>query len=75
MALRNLAAEMKRYQICNRDIQALLSCSDKTVINKLSGSSEFSIYEAMKLRDSFFPSMRIEYLFAREAESPEDMVS
>lgn len=68
MGLRNLVAEMARYQVRNTDIQLLLSCSEKTVANKLSGSSEFSIAEAIKLRDSFFPSMRIEYLFAREGE-------
>ena len=55
MGLRNLVAEMARYQVRNTDIQLLLSCSEKTVANKLSGSSEFSIAEAIKLRDSFFP--------------------
>lgn len=75
MALRNLAAEMKRYQVRNIDIQTLLSCSEKTVTNKIAENSFFSINEAMAIRNRFFPGLQLEYLFAREAESPEDMVS
>lgn len=63
--MRNLSAEMVRYGVSNTDIQALLSCSDKTVRNKLSGATEFSVDEATKIRDKFFPSLRIEYLFAK----------
>lgn len=41
MALRNLAAEMARYQVRNTDIQSLLSCSEKTVTNKIAENSFF----------------------------------
>ncbi len=46
-------------------IQAILECSGKTVANKLNDVTEFSVGEAIKIRDTFFPGIRIEYLFAR----------
>lgn len=64
--MRNLLAEMARYGVSNNDIQALLSCTDKTVRNKLNGVTDFSFGEAMKIRDTFFPGMRLEYLFSQE---------
>lgn len=63
--MRNLSAEMARFGISNADIQAVLSCSSKTVANKLNDATEFSISEAIKIRDTLFPGLRIEYLFAR----------
>lgn len=49
-----MEAEMSRYHIKNADIQSLLDCTDKTVSNKISGTTEFSVREAIKIRDSFF---------------------
>lgn len=66
--MRNLSAEMARYGVRNADIQDLLSCTDKTVRNKIDGVTEFSVAEALKIRDAFFPGMRIEYLFATANE-------
>lgn len=66
--MRNLSAEMARYGVSNMDIQALLGCSQKTVTNKLSDNTAFSVGEAIKIRDTFFPGLRIEYLFARADE-------
>lgn len=67
--MKNLSAEMNRYGVRNVDIQSVLHCSDKTVTNKLNGVTEFSVNEAMKIRDTFFPSLRIEYLFASDAQA------
>ena len=67
--MNNLMAEMARYGVSNADIQAVLSCTDKTAKSKVTGNSEFSISEAFKVRDAFFPGMRIEYLFAHTKES------
>ena len=66
--MRNLSAEMARYGVTNADIQRLLSCTDKPVRNKIGGMSEFSISEAFKIRDTFFPSLRVEYLFSSADE-------
>lgn len=62
----NLAAEMARFGVSAADFQAVLGCTDKTVRNKMSGATEFSVGEALKIRDTFFPGMRIEYLFAQQ---------
>ena len=64
--MKNLIAEMKRYGITVADIQRLLGVSEKTVRNKLSGETDFTYHEALKIRDSFFPNYRMEYLFYRE---------
>ena len=66
--MRNLSAEMARYGVTNADIQRLLSCTDKTVRNKIGGMSEFSISEAFKIRDTFFPSLPVEYPFSSADE-------
>lgn len=67
--MRNLSAEMARYGVRNVDIQNLLSCTDKTVKNKIDGVTEFSVAEALKIRDAFFPGLRVEYLFASADKS------
>lgn len=64
--MRNLRAEMARYGVTSLDLQNLLSCTDKTVKSRLDGASLFSVDDAMKIRDTFFPGMRIEYLFASD---------
>lgn len=66
--MKNLSAEMMRYGIKISDIQGLLGCSEKTVRNKISDVTAFSIDEATQIRDAFFPGMRVEYLFAKEQE-------
>lgn len=64
--MKNLCAEMARFGVSNADIQAIISCSGKTVANNLNDVSDFSVDEAIRIRDSLFPGMRIEYLFARD---------
>lgn len=67
--MRNLKAEMARYGITNNDIQKVLNCSERTVKNKLSGETEFTLPEAFKVRDSYFQGLRIEYLFATDEQT------
>lgn len=67
--LKNLEAEMARYGVTNNDIKSLLGCSDRTVTNKLNGETDFTVPEALKIRNTFFPNLRLEYLFAVETKS------
>lgn len=60
----NLSAEMARFGVSVYNVQAVLGCSEKTARNKVNGSTEFTVAEAMKLRDAYFPGLRLEYLFA-----------
>ena len=63
--LENLRVEMIRRGISNLDIQTVLSCSSKTVTNKLSAETDFSFPEALSVRDALFPGLPLEYLFAK----------
>ena len=62
---------MARAGVSVSDIQKLLGCSDKTVRNKANEITEFSVGEAINIRDTFFPGMRIEYLFAADSDIDE----
>ncbi len=62
--MKNLKSEMIKYGVTNVDIKNLLGCSDRTVTNKLSGETDFTIPEAIKIRNTFFPGLKLEYLFA-----------
>lgn len=68
--MQNLLAEMKRYGIRNKDLSQVLSLTDRTISNKLAGETEFTVKEALAVRDTFFPGLRISYLFA-ETDNPE----
>lgn len=60
----NLLAEMARMGVVAKDISEALCLNEKTVRNKISGTTAFTVPEAMKIRDTFFSGMKIEYLFA-----------
>lgn len=62
--MRNLQAEMARFRVSKSDIKLILNCSDKTVDNKINGVTDFTVPEALKIRDTFFEGFRIDYLFA-----------
>ena len=68
--MQNLLAEMKRYGIRNKDLSQVLALTDRTISNKLAGETEFTVKEALAVRDTFFPGLRISYLFA-ETDNPE----
>ncbi len=62
----NLQLEMKKRGVSLYDMQSVLGCTERTVRNKLSGATDFSYSEVLKIRDSFFPGMQLEYLFAMD---------
>lgn len=67
--MKNLIAEMARYGVTNSDLQKLLGCSERTVRNKLNNERDFTIPEALKIRNTFFEGLTLEYLFATEDKS------
>lgn len=62
--MNNLNAEMSRFGLTEADLANCLGCTVDTIKNKLKGISEFSARDSFKIRDTFFPGMRLEYLFA-----------
>lgn len=66
MAYSNLKAEMGRKDITMETISKTLKIHRNSVANKLNGTSSFSIEEAMKIRNTFFPNLEYKYLFATD---------
>jgi len=62
----NLEAEMARSEVSKRDLADYLSVRYATVIDKMKGRYDFTLTEAFKIQQKFFPHCSIEYLFARK---------
>lgn len=56
--------EMKIYGIKNSDICKVIRKTEKTVRNKLNGISDFSVIEAITIRNKLFPGRSLEELFS-----------
>lgn len=63
----NLEAEMTRIGIKNEDIAKVINRDERTVRNKRSGVTEFTLNETMMIRDVFFHGLTLEYLFKRNS--------
>ena len=61
-----LIGEMAKQKITKRDLSDLLGIHWNSITNKISGESDFSVTEAIKSRDKYFPEWEIENLFRRE---------
>lgn len=68
--MKHLTDEMKRYGITRWDIIELLGCSEKTLKNKMDGTSGFSYKEVLTIRNAFFPGVSLEYLFGDTPPTP-----
>lgn len=63
MAYLNLKAEMAKKDVSIESISRLLGIHRNSVSNKLNGISSFSIEEAEKIHNEFFPNTKLLYLF------------
>lgn len=61
----NLEAEMTRNNITRQDLADLLEVRYGTIILKLQGETPFKYDEALKIKNTFFCDLMLEYLFAR----------
>lgn len=59
----NLRAEMTRAAITSSDIAKSLKINRSTLSAKLNKRGRLKYHEAVKIRDAFFPSFDIDYLF------------
>ena len=64
MAYPNLSAEMRRFNIEQREIAEHIGRTPETVNRWLTGKNPPSVEDAFKVRDTFFPNMSVDYLFA-----------
>lgn len=63
----NLADALRSKKITNRVIAELIGCDEKTVWNKLSGKSDFTMSEGLLIRHNVLPEYDMDYLFTRTA--------
>jgi plasmid maintenance system antidote protein VapI len=66
---RNLEAEMARHGILKKDVAETLKVRHATVYDKMNGKSSFTLDEAFKIRNTYFPELAIEYLFEKYEET------
>ena len=62
----NLEAEMKRIGVTRQDIAGLLGLTYRTIHSRFSGVSEWRYCECVKIRNTYFPGMELEYLFTAD---------
>lgn len=65
MYLPSLKAEMARKNVLNRDIAALLGVRLATVTDKMSGRTDFTMSEAVKIKAFLNVDIPLEELFER----------
>ena len=67
---KNLKREMKKRGVLSSEIAELLGVRRETIYNKINGqiSIGFTLDEALKIKEKYFPDMSIELLFEREGE-------
>lgn len=66
--LLNLKAEMARNNVEVTDIALAIGQHRNTVSNKIMGKRAFTVPEAVKIKQDFFPDLSIDYLFATNNE-------
>ncbi|WHY75732.1 XRE family transcriptional regulator [Neobacillus sp. WH10] len=60
---RNLLAEMARKDISKKEMADLLKMRYSTLVDKTNGKYRFYLDEALKIKETFFPDLPLEYLF------------
>lgn len=60
--LGNMIFELRRKNISNKAVADVIDTSEKTVVNKLNGTSEFTISEAMAINVNLLPEFKLDYL-------------
>ena len=56
--------ELRRKNITNKAVAELIGASEKTVVNKLNGTSEFTVSEAISINVNLLPEFKLAYLCA-----------
>ena len=53
--LGNMISELRRKNITNKAVAEVINASEKSVVNKLNGTTEFTISEAMAINVNLLP--------------------
>ncbi|UZW13234.1 helix-turn-helix transcriptional regulator [Clostridium pasteurianum] len=65
----NLLAEMARNKITKQELAVYLGVSEKTIRNYINGSTKISWLDTLRIKNNYFPSLSLEYLFESDAEA------
>lgn len=61
--LTNLSNELQHKNVTQRAVAKMLGLSEKSIVNKMNGTSEFTIGEALMIRREILPEFTFDYLF------------
>lgn len=61
--LTNLSNELQHKNVTRRAVAKMLGLSEKSIVNKMNGTSEFTIGEALMIRREILPEFTFDYLF------------
>lgn len=61
----NLKAEIARKGYKEKDMAKKIGVSPRTLSNKITGRSDFTLSEMLAIKQNFFPDLSLEYLFQR----------
>ena len=56
---------MDKQQIKFRNLADAIGVSRETISRKMNGKAEFTLLEAFRIADQFFPGLDVRYLFQR----------
>ncbi len=62
----NLKGEMAKRRIKIEDIANVLQIHRNSASNKINGETSFSIDEAVKVKETFFPELSLKFLFEKQ---------
>lgn len=60
----NVKGEMAKQNITIEEVSKTLNIHRNSVANKLNGESAFTIEEAFKIQEKYFPKLSLGYLFS-----------
>ena len=66
----NLQTALDHKGITDKAVCSLLGISQKSLYNKKTGATEFTVGEAIKIVDNLLPEYRFQYLFGRGQFTP-----
>lgn len=67
LPLNNLKGELVRKGISQGEVASFLSTQTSTVNKKLNGHIPFTISEAFRIKNEFFPEFTVDYLFVNDS--------
>ena len=71
MRYSNLKAELARKGVSIEEVSKMLNIHRNSVTNKINGETPFTVEEAFKIHDRYFPKLSLDYLFATAEDGKE----